>query len=207
VDGVVARALTLEAAATVAYLPLLNLPEIAAVAGPGVLGSVLLAARDGDLLRCQLLLEHPGAAEVPERLGPPPDPKLEQVTLGHRKAAARGQRSPLLDRIIADPDPRVVHEVLRNPRLREWEVLAIASRRPCPEEVFRLLACSENWVQRPAVRLAMALNPHTPPQLALGLTVLLTGPELDEVRQRTRLHPAVREGAVQILTWRGSPAP
>jgi hypothetical protein len=127
---------------------------------------------------------------------------LDSRTLGQRKAAARGRRSPLLDRLLTDPDPRVVREVLRNPRLREWEVVAIASRRPCPGEVLELLAASETWLRRPAVRRAMVFNPHTPPRLALALAVLLTAPELGEVAQRERLHPAVRDGAVQILGWR-----
>ncbi|HSH68494.1 MAG TPA: hypothetical protein VK997_01155 [Deferrisomatales bacterium] len=202
VDEVVVSAAGLDRDAVVAYLPLADLPGVAAVAGPGVLGGVLLAARALDLPGCQLLLEHPGPAAAPGGLGPPPDPELDTLTLGHRRAAARGQRSPLLDRLAADPDPRVVREVLRNPRLREREVVAIASRRPCPEAVFRLLAASETWVRRPAVRRAVVLNPHAPPQLALALAVLLSGPELGEVAQRERLHPALRDGAVQILAWR-----
>jgi hypothetical protein len=56
------------------------------------------------------------------------------------------------------------------------------------------------------VRRAMVLNPHTPPRLSLSLAVLFTAPELEEVAQRQRLHPAVRDGAVQILGWRRGPS-
>ena len=96
----------------------------------------------------------------------------------------------------------MVREVLRNPRLREWEVVAIASRRPCAGAVFQLLAASETWVQRPAVRRAMVFNPHAPTRLAVALAVLLNAPELEAVAEREQLHPALRDGAVEILTWR-----
>ncbi len=184
------------------YLPLLRLGDLAARAGPGRLAEVLEAARELDLGEALLILEHPGGPRRPAEPGPPPDPLLEAVTLGHRKAAARGRRSPLLDRILGDPDPRVIREVLRNPRLREPEVVAIASRRPCPEGVFLLLAGTEAWIRRPAVQRAVLQNPHAPPRLALGLLVLQPGPLLSEVANDEGLHPAVREGALQVLGWR-----
>jgi len=201
-EGVVVGAATGRPAAVVAYLPLVDLPSLVAAAGPGALGNVLLAARELGLPGCQLLLEHPGPPVAAPGLGPPPDPLLETVSLGQRKAVARGRRSALLERLLADPDPRVVREVLRNPRLREWEVVAIASRRPCPAAVFELLVASETWVLRPAVRRAIVQNPYAPPQLAIALAVLLSAPELAEVCERERLHPALRDGAGQLLEWR-----
>lgn len=205
-EGVVMGAAVGQSAAVAAYLPLVDLPSLVAAAGARALGNVLLAARKLDLPGCQLLLEHPGPPVVSPGLGPPPDPLLETVSLGQRKTVARGRRSPLLERLRADPDPRVVREVLRNPRLREWEVVAIASRRPCPVPVFQFLTAGETWVLRPAVRRAIVQNPYAPPQLAVALAVLATTPELAEVVETERLHPALRAGAVQFLKWRGAAA-
>jgi len=202
VDGAVRGAALREPAAAAAYLPLLDVPGLVERVGPGCLAAVVAAARVGDREGCLLLLEHPGPPLVPEGLGPPPDPLLDTLSLGHRKAAARGRRSSLLDRILRDPDPRVIAEVLRNPRLREAEVLAIASRRPCPEEVFWLLLRSGGWLRRPALQRAVVHNPYAPPRLAVGLEVLLTDPELDALAHEEGLHPAVREGALQIIGWR-----
>ncbi len=204
-DQVVRAAAARNEVAVAAYLPLLDLPGLARRSAPGCLAAVLDAAQELALEGCLLLLEHPGPARRPADLGPPPDPLLEGVTLGHRKAAARGGRSALLDRLLRDPDPRVAVEVLRNPRLREAEVVAVAARRPCGEAVFRALARSERWIRRPAVRVALASNPHAPPQLAAALTVLLTEPELGELANDSGLHPAVRDGARQVLRWRGQP--
>ncbi len=201
-DRAVRGAALREPEAVRAYLPLLDLPALADRVGPGLMAEVLAAARGADLEACLLVLEHPGPPVAREGLGPPPDPILDTLTLGHRKTAARGPRSSLLDRILRDPDPRVVGEVLRNPRLREAEVLAVAARRPCPQEVFWLLVRRGGWLRRPAIQRAVALNPYSPPQLALGLVVLLADPDLGALAQEEGLHPAVRGGAQQVLAWR-----
>lgn len=201
-DEVVRRAALRDSPTWAAFLPLLDLPALEERVGPDRLSSVLLAAREADREGALLLLEYPGPPLARPQLGPPPDPVLETLSLGHRRAAARGPRKPLLDRILKDPEPKVVAEVLRNPRLREAEVLAIASRRPCPEPVFRLLARAEGWIRRPAVRVAVVHNPFAPPQLAAGLTPLLSDPPLSEVSNEDGLHPAVRDGARLVLAWR-----
>ncbi len=201
-DGAVCGAALREAEATRAYLPLLDLDALATQVGPRRLADVLEAARVRALEGALLLLEHPGAPVGPERIGPPPDPVLETLSLGHRKTAARGPRSPVLDRILKDPDVRVVAEVLRNAHLREAEVLAIASRRPCPPGVFHLLARSEPWISRPSVRAAIAQNPYAPPRLAVATVILLADPLLREIAHEEGLHPGVRDGALTVLRWR-----
>lgn len=187
--------------ALAAYLALVDLPSISDRTGPGRLAAVLEAARDDDLAACLLLLEDPGRRKATESLGPPPDPVVESLTLGHRKTAARGPRNPLLDRLLKDPDARVVAELLRNPRLREVEVLAIASRRPCPDGVFWHLARSEVWLRRPPVRRAVVQNPYAPPRLAVPLLVTLSRLDVAEIAEQEGLHPGVRAGAREVLGW------
>ncbi len=187
---------------TGAYLALLDLPELGRRAGPGSLARVLAAATDLELEAALLVLEHPGPAAPPTAEALPPDPVLDTLSLGLRKALARGPRTPLLDRLRTDPDPRVVREVLRNPRLREAEVLAIASRRPSPAQIAWLLVRTGGWLNRPAVQRALVWNPYTPPRLAASLAVLLPDPELKRIAREEGLHPAVREGALGVLGWR-----
>jgi FXSXX-COOH protein len=205
-DRVVREAARRRPEAVAAYLPLLDLPALAERVGPGALAAILAAAQAEEREGCLLLLEYGGAPAARGDVGPPPDPLLESLTLGHRKTAARGPRSSVLDRVLRDPDPRVVGEVLRNPRLREGEVLAIASRRPCPEAVFWLLPRRSGWLRRPAVQRAVVQNPYAPPRLAAALCPLLRDPDLEEVANDEGLHPAVREGALLVLSWRREPA-
>lgn len=201
-DRVVRGAALRRPPAVAAYLPLLDLPCLAERTGPGALAAILAAAQAQALEGCLLLLEYGGPPAAREDLGPPPDPLLESLTLGHRKTAARGPRGSVLERVLRDPDPRVVEEVLRNPRLREGEVVAIASRRPCPEAVFWLLLRRSGWLRRPAVQRAVVQNPYAPPRLAAALCALLRDPELEEVASDEGLHPAVQEGALLVLSWR-----
>ncbi len=201
-DDAVRGAARREPDALRAYLPLLDLPALSEHAGAGRLAEVLEAARASDRDGCLLLLEYPGAArqQAPEK--PASDPLLAGVSLGHRKTAARGLRGSLLERILKDPDPRVAAEVVRNPRLRESEVLAIASRRPCPPAVFDSIVRTAGWVTRPAIQRAIAFNPYAPPRLASALCVLLASPDLAAVSNDEGLHPGVRDGALQVLRWR-----
>jgi hypothetical protein len=203
-DRLVQAASMRDPEAVSAYLPLLDQPGFTSRVGAGRLSDILLAARDADLAACLLLLEDPGRRSLAERLGPPPDPVVEALTLGHRKAAARGLRSPLLERILKDPDPRVIREALRNPRLREQEVLAIASRRPCPEEVFWLLVRSEVWIARLPVRRAVTLNPFAPPRLAAALLPTLLAPDLNEIWCDPSSLAGLRDAAAHVLAWRRS---
>ncbi len=201
-DAAVCAAARREPAGLAAVLALLDLDDLSRRAGPGRLAQVLDAARRLELDGAMFLLEFPGRPLRSGELGPPPDPAVEAHTLGLRKTAARGVRTPLLERLLTDPDPRVVRELLRNPRLREAEVVTLASRRPARQAVFGHLARAEAWIVRPAVQRAVVRNPFAPPRLVRTLLLGQPGPLLEEVAQDKGLHPAVRDGALRILAWR-----
>ncbi len=197
----VARVARTEPAAMSSYLGLIPLGDIVARVGGEKMARILSAAHELDFQASSLVLEFHGKRHVPDELGPPPDPIIERISLGHRKTAARGGRGQLLDRLLKDPDPVVVVEALRNPRLRESEVLAIASRRPAPEIVFANLAASSSWIARPAIRNAIVMNPYSPPSLSVMLLVTLNGGSLAEIAKDEAVHPSVRDGAAKALSW------
>ncbi|WP_242347137.1 hypothetical protein [Anaeromyxobacter terrae] len=121
-----------------------------------------------------------------------PDPRLAGLSLGHKKAFARGRRDPdLLARLAAEGDPAVVVELLRNPQLTEPFVVRIAARRPCRPETLRLLFESR-WRTRPAVARALARNPYAEPEVALKLVPSLPAPDLRAVGEDLAIHPLVR---------------
>lgn len=184
-----------------AYLGLIDFDTVVERAGGRKMAAILTAAVKKDFRAAALVLEFPGTRHVADEIGPPPDPIVDRISLGHRKTAARGMRSHILERLLKDSDPAVIAEALRNPRLREGEVVAIASRRPCGLEIFGCLARAPEWIARPAVRKTIAMNPYAPPRLALQLLVSLPAQELDEVGKETGLHPSVRDGALEILGW------
>lgn len=190
-----------DAHALAAWLTLADFPALLERVGALRLHELFEEAERLELAAAILVLGTGERRKVADSLGPPPDRLIESMSLGMRKTAARGVRGKVLERLLKDPSPEVVAEVLRNPRLREREVVEIASRRPAPEALFWHLAAAPQWMAREAVRRTVALNPYAPPRLAVTLAVTLSAPDLRLAWEQEGLHRVVREGALEIYGW------
>lgn len=135
------------------------------------------------------------------------DDLLDGMTLGERKAKARTQNKELLARLLFDPDPAVVHILLRNPRITEADVLKLASKRPNRPHVLVEIADVGRWVIRANIRRAIVLNPYAPSRLAVTLMPLMTVQELTELRGDGSVQRLIRESASALLELRGWQAP
>lgn len=129
-----------------------------------------------------------------------------QLTLGERKALARRPDREMLERLLRDPHPDVIRQLLANPRLTEDDVLSIAARRPCRPDVLQQIARTPRWAHRPRLRVALVLNPDTPLDVAAPLVGLLVRQELRLVATSTTVAPAVRALCLEHLERR-PPAP
>lgn len=121
------------------------------------------------------------------------------LTLGERKSLARHPSRKALDRVMADPHPAVIHNLLRNPKLTEGDVMRLASRRPNYQEVLDEIARSPRWSPRYQVKLALARNPYTAPSVALKLLPQLMRQDLEELLDDRGLHPSVLVACRRIL--------
>jgi hypothetical protein len=148
------------------------------------------------------LLLKPGARHEASESEVRPDPRLAERTLGERKWLARRGDPDLIDRLLYDPDPEVLANLLRNPRLTEREVVRIAAHRPGFPEVLRLVARSPRFGNRERVRRALVHNPYTPAEVAVNLLPFLGDPELREVASNGALHASVCDAARAILEER-----
>lgn len=140
-----------------------------------------------------------------ERVAPssPNLPKaLAKVPLGVRRSLARRSDIGLIERLLGDPDPAVVANLLNNPRITEVEVVAMAARSPVREEVLTAIAHHPRWGVRRRVRMALAHNPGTPTGVALGLLHLLLDQELREVAADARLSRVVVSRAQDLFAAR-----
>jgi hypothetical protein len=166
-------------------------------------------AEGRSLLALERLIRHP------VRLGRAPagEDKLRQdkvpfdgrgrpLTLGERKSLARRPDRDTMQRLIADPHPDVIHRLLRNPRVLEDDVVRLAARRPGRREVLAEIARSTKWVHRPRVRMALVLNPATPPEIAARIAGLLLRPELAFVAGSPYVPAAVRALCMEHLERR-----
>ncbi len=138
---------------------------------------------------------HPGDAGVGRSL-----------TLGERKALARKHDRFTLDRLLRDPHPAVIKNLLANPRITEDDVVRLAARRPAFPDVQSEIAKHARWSVSQRVRITLVQNPFTPPTISVPLLALLVRPELDQVVAATDI-PAIVRGAALELLGRRPPVP
>lgn len=161
--------------------PALRGPLLAAATVAGR-GAVLSLLADDPPLR---------SAEA-EELRPPPLSNDREITLGERRAWARRPDRDTIDRLLVDPDPGVIANLLRNPRVVEADVLRIAARRPAPARVLGLVYRHPRWGGRRAVQAALAQNPYTPVEIATALVDLVDAAVLQSLAREPSIHPVVR---------------
>ncbi|MBM4357499.1 MAG: hypothetical protein FJ096_05240 [Deltaproteobacteria bacterium] len=155
------------------------------------------AARDASLpaasrlLRCSSRQGH-----LLDRTDGPARKDDRVLTLGERRALARKPSRAMLTKLLLDPHPLVVRIVLANPRVTEDDVVMMAARRPTFPEVA--VEIGKAWSRRPRARLAVVLNPGSPPAVSVPMLGLLARHELAEVMRATDLLPVVRATASEL---------
>jgi hypothetical protein len=87
---------------------------------------------------------------------------VSTLSLGQKIASARACSAALIKVFLFDPDPKVFASLLINPRLREDDLLTVASSERAHPEQLRLLATDRKWSTRYLIRRAVAMNPITP---------------------------------------------
>jgi hypothetical protein len=148
-------------------------------------------------------------APVPPRSVPPPETapipdygRGRELTVGERRSLARAPTRRTFDKLLSDPHPLVIRQLLENPRLTEDDVVRIAARRPVRPEAVQAIARSERWLKRPRVRLAILLNPGSPPSVAMPLLAACTRSELLEIVHGVDTSKVLRATARELLARR-----
>jgi hypothetical protein len=125
--------------------------------------------------------------------------KGRTVTLGERKSLARRSDRDLIARVLRDPHPHVIRILLGNPTLIEADVVRLCARRPVSTEALREVFRSARWIVRYQVKIALALNPYTPLDVALQLAPHLRYQDLRRVLGAEELHADLREACRRLL--------
>jgi len=150
----------------------------------------------GNLLRSRSAYR----AVRPDHLpAPPAGSPSRELTLGERRALARRPDRRSLAKLMIDPDPRVIRNLLRNPRLTEDDVIRVAARRPCRSDVLAEIYASKRWIARPRVQLALVLNPYNRTDIALRLLAGLARDCLKQAATERTIDPLVRHAALAAL--------
>jgi hypothetical protein len=158
--------------------------------------AALLTARDQPSLARSLCQER--TAEEHDALRVPDFGMGRPVTLGERKSLARRHDRAWIARVIRDPDPQVMRILLQNPRLIESDVLRLCARRPVASDALRKVFQCPRWIVRYPIKVALALNPYTPLDIALQLVPLLHEQDIKRLLEASdlpdELHAACKQG-------------
>jgi hypothetical protein len=188
----------------VAVVDALNAPEM-----DDVVQRLREEAAGESLLALERLVRQPAQALRPvgevdpaKRGRVPNDGRGRPLTLGERKSLARRPDRDTMQRLLADPHPDVIHRLLRNPRVLEDDVVRLAAKRPGHGDVLAEIARSTKWVHRPRVRMALVMNPATPPPIAARIAGLLLRHELELVAGSPGVPASVRALCIEHLERR-----
>lgn len=160
-----------------------------------------VAKEGGHTHLTQLLLQSRRSSQTAERDGQL-DLGLRDQPLGMRKYMARHADSHLIDRLLNDPEPSVIYNLLRSPRISESQVLRIATRRYSTPEIFKEIMACFRWQNNYRVRLAMVYNPTVPLTMSCKLIPTLLDQDLKDISRELTLREEIRELARQLLQQR-----
>jgi hypothetical protein len=160
------------------------------------------ARRAGRYDLAGMFLDLPATDERLEPAAPPLPKAVAKVPLGMRRTMARRNDIGLIERLLGDPDPAVVANLLNNPRITELEVVRMAARSPVRQEVLAAIARHPRWGIQHRVRVTLAHNPATPTAIVLGLLHLLLDQDLRALIGDVRLSAVVTSRARALLAER-----
>jgi hypothetical protein len=93
--------------------------------------------------------------------------RLEKLSLGERITLAKRGSTRVAERLLVDPDPRVVDLAMNNPYLTEACIIRTLMRDPLEPRFVEKIARHPKWSLRTDVRCALLRNPSTPMAAAL----------------------------------------
>lgn len=124
------------------------------------------------------------------------------LTVGERRSLARRPNRRSFEKLLLDPHPLVIAQLLQNPRMTEDDVVRMGARRPARSEVIEAIAKMPRWLSRARVRMTLLLNPGTPSTIAMPLLGACTRQELREIASSADSAAVLRVTANELLQRR-----
>lgn len=131
--------------------------------------------------------------------------RLPDLRLGERVSLARVATPPVLRTLLRDPEARVVHAALPNPRLREEDVLVAVRADDAPLLLLDAVSRSRRWQESYLVRLELVLQKRTPLGVALSQLTSLLHRDLVRVAAAAGLRPLVQAAALRAAQSEDDP--
>ena len=101
--------------------------------------------------------------------------------------------------LIKDSNKLVSGAVVKNPRITEPEILAIAKSAIQNDEILRVIVHNKEWVKNYQIRKALVLNCKTPPQVALRFLTTLAEKDLAALSKSKNVSSLISGQALRLL--------
>ncbi|MBN1958164.1 MAG: hypothetical protein JXQ81_04325 [Desulfuromonadales bacterium] len=105
--------------------------------------------------------------------------------------------------LIRESNKQVNTAVLKNPRITEGEVLAVAKNRSSSDEMIRAILLNRDWVKNYDMKKALVEHPRTPLQTAMRYMTFLTERDIKELSRSRNVTQAIVNNARRILMTKG----
>jgi len=119
--------------------------------------------------------------------------RIGQLPLGQKKMLARRGSANVAGALLAESAAAVVAAALDNSFLSEAQVLKALSRRTLEAHAVSAIGHHAKWSQHRAVRLALVVHPHVPPELALAFLPELPRRDLEDLAAHPNLSASARQ--------------
>ncbi len=101
--------------------------------------------------------------------------------------------------LIREANKMVNTAVLKNPRISEGEVLAVAKNRSASDELIRIILLNREWVKNYEMKKALVVHPRTPLQKAMRFMTFLTEKDIKELAKSRNVSQAIVNNARRML--------
>lgn len=101
--------------------------------------------------------------------------------------------------LLREANKQVNTAALKNPRITEGEVVAVAKNRSSNEEQIRLILLNRDWVKLYEIKKALVAHPRTPLQTAIRYMSFLSERDLKDLSRSRNVTQAITNNARRML--------
>lgn len=101
---------------------------------------------------------------------------------------------------LKDPNKLVHGAVLKNPRITEGEVLALAKNKASSDEMIRIILLNREWLKNYRIKSALVTHPKTPTATALRFIGILGEKELKSLSKSKGVSQVIVNAARRLYT-------
>jgi hypothetical protein len=101
--------------------------------------------------------------------------------------------------LLRDANKLVSSAVLKNPRITDGEVLAVARNRSASDDLIRIILLNTEWVKNNEIKKALAIHPRTPLPKALRFMSAFTEKELKQLSKSRNVSQVIVNSARRML--------